>query len=142
MMNESDTVFSLRVALRDKQDTGQLPYTIEVRRQFQVLVCEIAVPILRELVNLFCIEGVPANLLMGMDEATPYVGLQLEHPQTTLWISPTTAGSAVLSSVYGGLHPEYASLRTLHYRELTRCTLEAVFVEQLRLVLCPPNPLI
>lgn len=142
MMNESDAVVSLRVGIRDKQDAGQLPYPIEVRRQFQVLVCEIAVPILRELVNLFCIEGVPANLLMGMDETTPHVGIQLEVPPTTLWISPTTAGAAVLSSVYGGLYPEYATLRTLRYRGLTRGDLEAVFVEQLRLVLCPPNPLI
>lgn len=142
MMNDSDALLSLRVALREGQDSGLLPYPIEVRQQFRVLVCEIAVPILRELVNLFCIEGVHANLLLGMDEATPYVGIQLEAPSTTLWISPTTADSAVLCSVYGGLHPDYSTLRTLHYRGITRSTLEAVLVEQLRLVLCPPNPVI
>ena len=142
MMNDSEALLSLRVALREGQDSGQLPYTIEVRRRFHVMVGEIGVPVLRDLVNLLCIEGVTAHLLMGMDEATPYVGIQLEAPPTTLWISPTTAGSAVLSSVYGGLHPDYATLRTLHYRGITRSTLEAVLVEQLRLVLCPPNPVI
>ncbi len=141
-MNDSDALLSLRVALREGQDSGQLPYTIEVRRRFHVMVSEIGVPVLRDLVNLLCIEGVTAHLLMGMDEATPYVGIQLEHPETTLWISPTTTGRDVLSSVYGGLHPEYASLRTVSFRVLMRSTLEAVLVEQLQLVLCPPQPIV
>lgn len=142
MTNDSEALLSLRVALREGQDSGQLPYTIEVRRRFHVMVSEIGVPILRDLVNLLCIEGVTAHLLMGMDEATPYVGIQLERPETTLWISPTTTGCDVLSSVYGGLYPEYASLRTMSFRVLMRSTLESVLVEQLRLVLCPPQPIV
>lgn len=142
MMNDSEALLRLRVALREGQDSGQLPYSIEVRRRFHVMVCEIGVPVLRDLVNLLCIEGVTAHLLMGMDEATPYVGIQLEQPETTLWISPATTGCDVLSSVYGGLHPKYASLRTLSYRVLMRSTLEPVLVEQLRLVLCPPQVII
>ena len=142
MMNDSEALLSLRVALREGQDSGQLPYTIEVRRRFHVMVGEVAVPILRDLVNLLCVEGVTAHLLMGMDEATPYIGIQLERPETTLWISPATTGRDVLSSVHGGLYPEYASLRTLSFRVLMRSTLEAVLVEQLRLVLCPPQPIV
>ncbi|TKB88077.1 MAG: hypothetical protein E8D44_00035 [Nitrospira sp.] len=142
MMNDSEALLSLRVALREGQDSGQLPYTIEVRRRFHVMVGEIGVPILRDLVNLLCVEGVTAHLLMGMDEATPYIGIQLERPETTLWISPATTGRDVLSSVHGGLYPEYASLRTLSFRVLMRSTLEAVLVEQLRLVLCPPQPIV
>lgn len=142
MMNDTDALLSLRVALREGQDSGQLPSTIEFRRRFHVMVSEIGVPVLRDLVNLLCVEGVTAHLLMGMDKATPYIGIQLERPETTLWISPTTTGRDVLSSVYGGLHPEYASLRTLSFRVLMRSTLEAVLVEQLRLVLCPPQPII
>ncbi len=139
MMNDSEPLLRLRVALREGQDSGQLPYAIEFRRRFHVMVSEIGVPVLRDLVNLLCLEGVTAHLLMGMDEATPYVGIQLENPETTLWISSATTGCDVFSSVYGGLYPEYASLRTLSYRVLMRSTLEPVLVEQLRLVLCPPQ---
>lgn len=140
-MTDSDTMMTLRVALRERQDLGALPCEGEANRRFQVMVSEIAVPLLRDLVNLLCMEGLTAHLIMGMDEALPYVGMQLAHPDTTLWIYPSTTGPEVLSSVQGGLYPEYFSLRTLSYRILSQSTLETVLVEQLRLVLCPPQPI-
>lgn len=140
-MTDSDTMMTLRVALRESQDLGALPSEGEATRRFQVMVGELAVPVLRDLVNLFCMEGLTAYLIMGMDEAVPYIGIELANPNTTLWIYPSTTGPEVLSSVQGGLYPEYFSLRMLSYRILSQSTLETVLVEQLRLVLCPPQPI-
>ncbi len=141
MMNDSEALLGLRVALREGQDSGLLPCDGEAGRRFQVMVCELAVPVLRDFVNALCMEGITTHLIMGMDETVPYVGIQLDKPQTTLWIYSSTTSPEVLSSVQGGLHPEYSSLRTLNYRALTRATMETVLAEQLRLVLCPPEPL-
>lgn len=142
MVNDSEALLGLRVALREGQDSGLLPSETEAARRFQVMACELAVPVLRELVNLLCMEGITAHLLMALDEPTPYVGLELTTPQTHLWLYPSTMGHEIVSSVQGGLSPQYSSLRTLSYRVLSRSTLETVLVEQLRLVLCPTVPII
>lgn len=142
MMNDSEPLLRLRVALREGQDSGQLPYAIEFRRRFHVMVSEIGVPVLRDLVNLFCLEGVTAHLLMGMDEATPFIGLEVEAPQTTLWVYPSSTDHEVMTSINGGGYPHFCSIRHLSYRVLTKAHLESILVEQLRLVLCPEQPLL
>lgn len=142
MTNSSEAFRGLRVALRESQDSGQLPCDTEVSRCFQVMISEVAVPVLRELVTLLCLEGLPTHLIMGMDEPVPYVGIQLDQPETSLWLYPSTTSPEVLSKVQGGLYPEYSSLRALHYRMLLPSALESVLIEQLRLVLCPPQPVI
>lgn len=142
MVNDSEALLGLRVALREGQDFGLLPCETEAGRRFQVMVGELAVPVLRELVTLLCMEGLTTHLIMGMDEAVPYVGIQLDKPETTLWIYPSTTSPEVFSRVQGGLYPQYSSLRSYNYRTLTPSILESVIVEQLRLVLCPPQPVI
>ncbi len=142
MMSDSDVLMTLRIKLREGQDSGLLPFELKPGRQFQVAACEVAVPMLRHLVTTFCIEGVTAHLIMGLDETIPYVGLEILDPQTTLCLYPSTTGPEMLTSVQGGAYPQYSSLRTLSYRLLTPSMLEAVLVEQLQLVLCPAQPII
>lgn len=132
---------SLKAAIRVGQDQGILPADADAGRRFQVLATEIAVPVLRALVNTLCLEGVTANLLMAMDEVTPYIGLEVDTPRTTLWIYPSFTDHEVLTSIQGGRYPHYCSVRHVSYRVLTPETLKTILVEQLRLVLCPPQPI-
>lgn len=141
-MNDCGELLSLKAAIRASQDLGQIPTDSDAGRRFQVLAAEIAVPVLRELVNTLCLEGVTANLLMAMDEVTPSIGLEVEAPRTTLWIHPSFTDPEVLTSIQGGRYPLYCSVRNLSYRVLTQATLETILIEQLRLVLCPAEPLI
>lgn len=138
-MNDCSELMGLRAAIRVSQDQGVLPADADTGRRFQVLVVEIAVPALRELVNTLCLEGISANLLMGMDEVTPFVGLEVEVPYTTLSIHPSGTDPEILTSIQGGRYPVYCSVRHLSYRVLTPATLKTILVEQLRLVLCPPH---
>lgn len=140
-MNDCGELMSLRAAIRESQDRGELPADSDTGRRFQVLASEIAVPMLRELVNTLSLEGVTAHLLMAMDELTPYIGLEVENPHTTLWIHPSFDAPQVLTSIQGGRYPLYCSVRHLSYRVLTPATLKTILVEQLRLVLCPPQPI-
>ncbi|MDO9119812.1 MAG: hypothetical protein Q7U39_17780 [Nitrospira sp.] len=140
-MNDCSELMGLRAAIRAGQDQGVLPADADAGRRFQVLAIEIAVPVLRELVNTLCLEGVSAHLLMAMDEVTPYIGLEVDMPLTTLWIYPSFTDHEVLTSIQGGRYPNYCSVRHVSYRVLTPTTLEAILVEQLRLVLCPPQPI-
>lgn len=141
-MSDSAVLIDLRVAIRDNQDLGKLSCETEAGRRFQVLVSEVVVVVLRELVNLLCLEGITTHLLLAMDEATPYLGIHIDHPHTTVWIYPSLSTSEVITSVRGGLYPDYNCDRILQYRGLTTAVLEAVLVEQLRLVLCPPQPIL
>lgn len=140
-MNNCSGLMSLKAAIRVGQDQGILPADADAGRRFQVLAAEIAVPVLRELVNTLCLEGVTAHLLMAMDEVTPYIGLEVDTPLTTLWIYPSFTDHEVLTSIQGGRYPHYCSVRHVSYRVLTPTTLETILVEQLRLVLCPPQPI-
>ena len=79
---------------------------------------------------------------MAMDELTPYIGLEVEDPPTTLWIYPSFSDHEVLTSIQGGRYPLYCSVRHVSYRVLTKAHLESILVEQLRLVLCPEQPLL
>lgn len=142
MTNDSEALLGLRVALREGQDSGTLPCETEGSRRFQVMVSELAAPVLRELITLLCMEGLAAHLHMALDEATPYIGLEITEPSTTLWIYPSATTNEITTSVQGGLYVHYASDRHLSYRALMRTTLERVLVEQLRLVLCPTFPII
>lgn len=141
-MNNCSGLMSLKAAIRVGQDQGILPADADAGRRFQVLAAEIAAPVLRELVNTLCLEGVTANLLMAMDELTPYIGLEVEDPPTTLWIYPSFSDHEVLTSIQGGRYPLYCSVRHVSYRVLTKAHLESILVEQLRLVLCPEQPLL
>jgi hypothetical protein len=141
-MNDCGELMSLRAAIRDSQDRGMLPADADTGRRFQVLAAEIAVPVLREMVHTLCLEGLTTYLLMGLDELTPYIGLEVENPHTTLWIHPSFTAPQVLTSIQGGRYPLYCSVRHLSYRVLTPANLETILVEQLRLVLCPEYPII
>lgn len=141
-MNDCSDLMSLKAAIRVGQDRGVLPANADTGRRFQVLAAEIAAPVLRELVNTLSLEGVTANLLMAMDEVTPYIGLEVEAPHTTLWIHPCFTAPQVMTSIQGGRYPLYCSVRHVSYRVLTQSTLETILIEQLRLVLCPAEPLI
>ncbi|RIK32069.1 MAG: hypothetical protein DCC55_36645 [Chloroflexi bacterium] len=99
MTNDSEVLMALRIRLREGQDSGMLPFELKPGRQFQVVVCEIAVPLLKHLVTTFCIEGVTAHLIMGLDETIPYAGLEVLNPQTTLCLYSSTTGPEMLSSV-------------------------------------------
>ncbi len=142
MMNDSDVLLALRARLRAGQDSGRLPFESTPGPRFQVAACEVAVPLLRHLVTTFCLEGVTAHLIMALDETIPYVGLEVLAPQTILCLYPSTMGPEILISVQGGAYPQYSSLRVLSYRGLAPSILESVLVEQLQLVLCPPQPII
>ena len=142
MTNDSEALLGLRVALREGQDFGLLPCETEAGRRFQVMVGELAAPVLRELVTLLCMEGLTAHLHMALDEATPYIGIEITEPSTTLWIYPLATPHEIVTTVQGGLYPAYACDRHLSYRALMPETLERVLVEQLRLVLCPTFPII
>lgn len=50
-MNESDALWSFKLALRDTQDAGFLPYPRETGRGFQVLGSEVAVPVMRDFIT-------------------------------------------------------------------------------------------
>ena len=140
-MNDCSELMGLRAAIRAGQDQGVLPADADAGRRFQVLASEIAAPVLRDLVNTLCLEGVTAHLLMAMDEVNPSIGLEVEAPHTTLWICPSFTAPEVLTSIQGGRYPHYCSVRHLSYRILTPASLETILVEQLRLVLCPPQPI-
>lgn len=142
MLNDNEAVLSLRVAVREAQDAGLLACETVGGRRFQVMVTEIAAPVLRGLVNAFCLEGLSAHLIMGMDEATPYIGLEITEPATTVWVYPSATTNEITTSVRGGLHVEYNCDRHLPYRVLMPSTLETVLSEQLRLALCPAFPII
>ena len=142
MMNERDALWSFRLAVRDAQDAGWLPYERETGRRFQVLGSDVAVPVLREFVTLLCLEGLTADLLVAMDETLPYVGLHIDDPDTNLWLYPSVNTGEVIIGVRGGRHPHYSCDRILPYRDLTSAALESLFIEQLRLALCPTLPLI
>jgi hypothetical protein len=142
MINDSEALLTLRVAVREGQDSGQLPCETEAGRRFQVMVSEIAAPVLRNLVNILCLEGLSAHLIMAMDESTPYIGIEITEPSATLWVSPSAATNEITTSVRGGLYPEYNCDRHLPYRVLMPSTLETVLSEQLRLALCPALPII
>lgn len=141
-MNDSDALWNLRLALRDDQDAGWLPYDQVTGRRFQVLGGEVAVPVLREFVTFLCLEGLTAYLLVALDEAPPYVGLHIEDPDTTLWLYPSDNTCEVITSVHGGRLPYYQCDHVLPYRDLTSAALERLFGEQLRRALCPTLPLI
>jgi hypothetical protein len=106
------------------------------------MVSEIAAPVLRNLVNILCLEGLSAHLIMAMDESTPYIGLEITAPHTTLSVYPSTTSNEVITSIRGGLHPAYNCDRHVAYRVVMHTTLETVLVEQLRLVLRPQTPII
>lgn len=142
MMNESDALWNFRLAVRDAQDAGGLPYERETGRRFQVLGSDVAVPVLREFVTLLCLEGLTAHLLVAMDETPPYVGLHLDDPDTNLWLYPSVNTCEVIIGVRGGRYPHYGCDRVLPYRDLTSAALESLFIEHLRLALCPTLPLI
>ncbi len=142
MTNDSEALLGLRLALREGQDSGLLPCETEAGRRFQVMVGELAVPVLRELITLLCMEGLTAHLHMALDEATPYIGLEITEPSTMLWIYPSAASNEIMTSVQGGLYVDYASDRHMSYRALMPATLERILGEQLRLVLCPSFPII
>lgn len=141
-MNDCSELMGLRAAIRAGQDQGFLPDDADAGRRFQVLATEIAVPVLRALVNTLCLEGVTANLLMAMDEVTPYIGLEVENPHTTLLVIPSFAAPEIQTSIQGGRYPLYCSVRHVSYRVLSPTNLETILVEQLRLVLCPPQPIL
>lgn len=82
MANDTETLLGLRVAVREGQDAGALPCESCVGRRFQVMAMEIAVPVLRDLVNALSLEGLPAHLLMAMNEAVPFVRLEIDTPST------------------------------------------------------------
>ncbi len=105
MTNNSEELWGLRVALRESQDSGLLPCETEAGRRFQMMVGELATPVLRELVMLLCREGLTTPLIMGMDEAVPYVGIQWDMPETTLWIFPSTTSPEGFSKVQGWALP-------------------------------------
>ncbi|MEX5283361.1 MAG: hypothetical protein NW700_17540 [Nitrospiraceae bacterium] len=142
MVNESEALLRLRVMLREGQDSGCLPQESEGSRRFQVMVSEIAAPVLRNLVNTICLEGLSAHLIMAMDEATPYIGLEITEPSTTVWVYPSATTNEITTSVRGGVYTDYNCDRHLPYRVLMATTLETILVEQLRLVLCPQTPII
>ena len=107
MVNESEALLSLRVAVREGQDSGLLPQESEGGRRFQVMVNEIAAPVLRNLVNALCLEGLSANLIMAMDEATPYVGMEISEPSTPVCIAPSAATKEITTSIRGGVYTGY-----------------------------------
>ncbi len=141
-MNDHDSLTRLRELLRLRQDSGLLLVEETTERRFQVMASEIAAPVLRNLVTTLCLEGLCAHLLMALDEATPYVGLQIDHLSLTISLWPSSVPHELISSVQGGPPPGFRSDRSVSYRGLTASVLEATCVEQLRLVLCPPEPII
>lgn len=142
MMNESDALWSFRLAVRDAQDAGWLPYEQETGRRFQVLGSDVAIPVLRNLVTLLCLEGLTAHLLVAMDETPPYVGLHIDAPDTNLWLYPSGNTGEVIIGVRGGRYPHSSCDRVFPYRDLTSTALEPLFIEHLRVALCHTLPLI
>ncbi len=142
MRDDSPTLWNLRMALRDGQDAGDLPCESVPGRRFQVMANEIAAPVLSSLVNALCLEGLSAYVILALDAATPYVGLEIAAPVTTLWIYPSATPQEITTSVQGGRYLDYNCDRFLAYRTLRATTLETILVEQLQLVLCPPQPLL
>ncbi len=103
---------------------------------------EIAAPVLSSMVNALCIEGLSAYVILAMDAATPYVGLEIAEPVTTLWIYPSATAQGITTSVHGGRYLDYNCDRQVPYRLVSVTRLDAVLTEQLCLVLSPSFPLI
>ncbi len=142
MRNESPTLWNLRIAIRDGQDAGDLPCESVPGRQFQVMANEIAAPVLSTMVNALCLEGLSAYLILALDAATPYVGLEIAEPVTTLWIYPSASAQGITTSVHGGCYLDYNCDRLVPYRLVSMTRLDVILTEQLRLVLSPSFPLI
>ena len=142
MRDDSPTLWNLRMALRDGQDAGDLPCESVPGRRFQVMANEIAAPVLSSLVNALCLEGLSAYVILALDAATPYVGLEIAEPVTTLWIYPSATAQGITTSVHGGRYLDYNCDRQVPYRLVSVTRLDAVLTEQLCLVLSPSFPLI
>lgn len=142
MRDESPTLWNLRMAVREGQDAGDLPCESVSGRQFQVMTNEIAAPVLGSMVNALCLEGLSAYVILALDAATPYVGLEIAEPVTTLWIYPSATAQGITTSVHGGRYLDYNCDRQVPYRLVSVTRLDAVLTEQLCLVLSPSFPLI
>ncbi len=142
MRDDSPTLWNLRMAVRDGQDAGDLPCESVPGRRFQVMANEIAAPVLSSLVNALCLEGLSAYFILALDAATPYVGLEIAAPVTTLWIYPSATAHEITTSVQGGRFLNYNCHRHLPYRLVSVTRLDAMLTEQLRLVLSPSFPLL
>ena len=142
MRDDSPTLWNLRMAVRNGQDAGDLPCESVPGRQFQVMANEIAAPVLSSMVNALCIEGLSAYVILALDAATPYVGLEIAEPVTTLWIYPSATAQGITTSVHGGRYLDYNCDRQVPYRLVSVTRLDAVLTEQLCLVLSPSFPLI
>ena len=142
MRDDSPTLWNLRMALRDGQDAGDLPCESVPGRRFQVMANEIAAPVLSSMVNALCLEGLSAYVILALDAATPYVGLEIAEPVTTLWIYPSATAQGITTSVHGGRYLDYNCDRQVPYRLVSVTRLDAVLTEQLCLVLFPSFPLI
>ena len=139
-MNANDVMMQLKEGLRVRQDLGLLP--CEADRRFQVMVTEMGAPVFRQLVTTLCLEGLAVRLLMALDETPPYMGLEIAEPHTFLCVWPGPASHAFMSILEGVAPMSSLSTRSHNYRGLTTEILESTAVEQLRLVLCPPTPII
>lgn len=142
MRDESPTLWNLRMAIRDGQDAGDLPCESVPSREFQVMANEIAAPVLSSMVNALCLEGLSAYVMLALDAATPYVGLEIAEPVTTLWIYPSATTQGITTSVHGGRYLDYNCDRLVPYRLISVTRLDAMLTEQLPLVLSPSFPLI
>jgi hypothetical protein len=139
-MNKSDVLMTLKEGLRVRQDLGLLP--CEADRRFQVMVTEMGAPVFRQLVTTLCLEGLAVRLLMALDETPPYLGLEIAEPHTFLCVWPGPVNQEFTSNLQGGIHMSSLSTRSHNYRDLTTEILESTAVEQLRLILCPPTPML
>ena len=142
MRDDSPTLWNLRMALRDGQDAGDLPCESVPGRRFQVMANEIAAPVLSSMVNVLCLEGLSAYVILALDATTPYVGLEIAEPVTTLWIYPSATAQGITTSVHGGRYLDYNCDRQVPYRLVSVTRLDAVLTDQLCLVLSPSFPLI
>jgi len=106
------------------------------------MVNEIAAPVLSSMVNALCLEGVSAYFILALDAASPYVGLEIAEPMTTLWVYPSATAQDIITNVQGGLYLDYNCHRQMPYRSVSVTRLEAILTEQLRLVLSPSFPLL
>ena len=142
MRDDSPTLWNLRMAVRDGQDAGDLPCESVPGRRFQVIANEIAAPVLSNMVNALCLEGLSAYVILALDAATPYVGLEIAEPVTTLWIYPSATAQGITTSVHGGRYLDYNCDRQVSYRHVSVTRLDIILTEQLCLVLSPSFPLI
>lgn len=139
---DSPTLWNLRMAIREGQDAGDLPCESMPGRRFQVMANEIAAPVLVSMVNALCLEGLSAYFILALDAATPYVGLEIAEPVTTLWVYPSATAQDITMSVQGGRFLDYNCHRQVPYRSVSVTRLEAILTEQLCLVLSPSFPLL